>query len=95
MTAKAHDKFRQTKRWKDFRKEQLSKRKLCEVCGLPVNKRANLHHRYPEEYENLKPGFFVVCHSYCHDYFHYLAQWKDRSRIDERLLSLLDYFLPR
>ena len=73
----AHDKFRTSKRWLDFRLNFIARHaNTCEFCGKKYTKTAclNVHHKYycttQEEYENLEESRFMLLCRECHTFIH-------------------------
>lgn len=74
-----HTRFRQSKRWKEFRIRILIERDVrCEACGQRYtgkNKRQlQVHHRKPNAYEHLNSDDFAVLCSMCHKEVEKLAK---------------------
>ena len=58
--------FRQSKRWKEFRRQLIKDRgPICELCGAK-SKKINVHHKDPDHYEDLTPSKFVLLCPQCH-----------------------------
>ena len=55
------NKFRASKVWKEFRKKILIERNYtCEIGGLKMKKKLNLHHMDEANYTDLKKNKFAV-----------------------------------
>ena len=76
-------KFRQSKRWKQFRLDMIFRTKCtCELCGTQYGtgkkytqacKQLQVHHLRPLEYDFLRPTLFKVVCSSCHDLIERMA----------------------
>lgn len=67
MTSAEHTKFRSTSRWREFRSRLLEERGYrCACCGIKKKKGLQIHHKDPDQYEDLTSEKFVILCSDCH-----------------------------
>ena len=67
MTSAEHAKFRSTTRWREFRTHLLENRGYCcACCGIKKKKGLQIHHKDPDQYDDLTPEKFVILCSDCH-----------------------------
>lgn len=87
---KAKNKFRSSKKWKDFRDKKRKEQKLDPVTGAKLTRMANLHHLDLDEakYEDLSnEDNFIFLNQATHKVVHYFflkskpTEW--RKRIEE------------
>lgn len=101
MTSKEKTTFRQTVAWKRFREELLRTRGLkCQLSGVKLTlKTAQVHHIFPDEYDNLDPARFAVLSPSMHDFVESIAPivWGNRTSVpnQESLLAWCGWCLPR
>ena len=86
--------FRDSKKWKDFRKKKMKEQKVDIITGSKLQGRWNLHHCDLREknYEDLShEDWFTCLNSATHDAVHFLYRYyrKDKT-IMERLTKLLE-----
>lgn len=86
-------KFRNTSKWKKFRKSLKEKRKIDEVTLRPLYKGWNLHHMIldPKKYEDLtNEDNFATLNSNTHDIIHFLFNYYKN---DPTILDRIEYIL--
>lgn len=86
-------KFRNTSKWKKFRKSLKEKRKIDEVTLRPLYKGWNLHHMIldPKKYEDLtNEDNFATLNSNTHDIIHFLFNYYKN---DPSILDRIEYIL--
>lgn len=75
-TSQEKNAFRRTVAWIKFRMSLLKVRKArCELCGS-IKKSAkalDLHHVFPDEYDNLDPNKFKFLCTTCHEFIEFIA----------------------
>ena len=84
---KAKRNFRQTKRWKEFRKEMKIKCGGVDlITGHKLRKGFQVHHRNLDEsqYQNLREDWFICINNQTHEFLHWLYRYyvKDEAIID-------------
>lgn len=84
-------KFRNSKKWKDFRNKMREKQKVDPITGQKLTKCFNLHHMFltdkEEEYTDISnENNFVCLNNYSHKCIHFICNRKDWRR---RLLNLI------
>ena len=81
--------FRNSKKWKDFKREMKSKCAGIDAVTLhKLRKGYNLHHRNLDEkqYENLRGDWFLCCNNLTHKVIHWLwTYYKTDPAIIDRL----------
>lgn len=93
-------KFRDSKEWKDFRKELKDKQKVDPITRSPLNTKANCHHLdlREEHYTNLTdPSRYIMCNKRTHTMIHWgFNIWKKygESFFDSlrRIFELMDKY---
>jgi hypothetical protein len=93
MTSQEKNKFRRSKIWKDFVKE--NKKTHCDFCGGIVKEGGGCcHHHDPENYTFLNPDMFSWLHrKSCHIFIELFHKKKD---LKEPLKSIIDkYFVQK
>ena len=98
ISSEQKTKFRTLKVWKDFRKKMIeASGKKCQCCGVK-NGKLQIHHKYPNHYDDLTPEKFVVICSSCHRTIEQLykrVHAKKKTLIREELwIALYGDFLP-
>ena len=89
---KAKKKFRDSKRWKDFRRQMYEQSgRECAVTGYTLTKLWQLHHMSldEEQYENLKPENFVCLSWNMHKVVHALFVKSKPREWRKRVLNLI------
>lgn len=89
---KSKKKFRDSKRWKDFRRQMYEQSgRECAVTGNKLTKLWQLHHMYmaEEHYENLKPENFVCLSWNMHKVVHALFVKSKPREWRKRVLNLI------
>ena len=92
LASKHKSKFRQTSKWKNFRKYMGNKYKTDFITGKPLLSGWQLHHlnMKDQDYEKLNEDDFVclnrTTHKVAHFFFRY-SNWRDCIR---RLFSVLE-----
>lgn len=99
-TQKKKRNFRDSKKWKDFRKKKaLEQKGLCGLSKRKLTGRYNLHHKCldPNKYEDLSdPTRFICLNKRQHDLIHDLYYgWTKYGKWDyiDRLIALLTEML--
>ena len=86
--------FRQSKKWKDFRHEMnVLQNGKDPITNKKLYKMANVHHMdlNPDNYENLEQDHFVMVNSQTHDALHWAYKYyKDDPDFLERFKFYLD-----
>lgn len=96
ISGKEKTEFRKTKVWKDFRLLLLKERGFrCECCGIQRLKGLNIHHIFPEDYDNLDPTKYAVLCSSCHEEVSRLERIKHYENYNEEWLSLFGRFVGK
>ena len=88
---KAKQKFRSTKKWKDFKSELRKKQKVDPVTGAKLTRMANCHHKDLDEshYEDLSnEDNFVFLNKMTHDVVHFFFSRKFPTRWRERIKNI-------
>jgi hypothetical protein len=91
MTTLEKNRFRRTKVWKDFVKE--NEKQYCDFCGGIVREGEGcLHHKNPDDYTDLNPDNFSWLHrKSCHIFIELFHRKKN---LKEPLKSVIgQYFL--
>jgi len=90
LDQKSRTKFRQSGKWKKFRKIMLSRvNNRCEICGIYHKKGLNVHHHNPHEYDNLNiQDFSVLCKSCHREVERLLSRTSNRVDIDKYISNL-------
>lgn len=89
---KAKKKFRDSKRWKDFRRQMYEQSgRECAVTGYKLTKLWQLHHMSLDEehYENLNPENFVCLSWNMHKVVHALFVKSKPKEWRKRVLNLI------
>ena len=89
---KSKKKFRDTKRWKDFRRQMYEQSgRECAVTGNKLTRLWQLHHMdmAEEHYENLKPENFVCLSWNMHKVVHALFVKSKPREWRKRVLNLI------
>jgi len=100
MTSKEKIKFRQSKKWKNFRLQFINFKDLtCELCGTVYKgkrcKMLQLHHLDPDNYTDLDRNKFKLICAPCHDLIERMTiklSWGDRAK---EWAELLKDFIPK
>lgn len=90
---KAH--FRESQKWKDFRKALIERDKIDYITKSKLNARANCHHldMSSENYEDLShPENFVMLNKRTHTMLHMLFTYYKK---DPEILDRIKYLLDR
>jgi 5-methylcytosine-specific restriction endonuclease McrA len=86
--------YRKTKEWKAFRLSILKERNYkCECCGVSKKSGLQIHHIFPEEYDNLEPERFAVLCSSCHKEVSRMERLKHYENYDQQWLSFYGRFV--
>jgi len=85
----SRDMFRETSHWKRFINGLKEKNRRCEFCSCNSSK-INIHHLYPDSYDDLRKELFVKLDYRCHTMIHALSRRKDRSSVPEYFLRFLE-----
>lgn len=86
-------KFRQSTKWKDFRKEMKQKNKVDFLTQKPLYSGWNLHHLDLNEanYEKIENEENFCClNRLSHEFIHWLFRYKDWREILKRIYELLE-----
>lgn len=85
-------KFRNSKKWKEFRKKMREKQKVDPITGQKLNRSANLHHMLLTDEESIYTDIsnednFLFVNKFSHDCMHFFCRkdWR------KRLLNLIFY----
>ena len=92
MDANERAKFRQTKKWKDFRKDLISKQKIDPLTLSKLTKQCNIHHYCldSEQYDNIDDKRCVALNMKTHDTLHFIYNiYKKDKDVIKRLTKLL------
>lgn len=93
-TQKAKTKFRNSKRWKEYRHQKnVEQHGIDPITKSKLRKGCNLHHLNlsVEDYENLdNPANFVLLNHNTHECLHFLFTYYKK---DEEVLTRLKYYL--
>jgi len=91
---KSKTKFRQSRPWKDFKKEKyIESGKTDFITGHKLRKMWQLHHRNLDEkkYQNLRGDWFLCCNNLTHKVIHWLwTYYKKDPQIIDRLKSEME-----
>lgn len=89
--SKAKSKFRQSSKWKSWRKYLKGKRKVDEITGAPLYKGWQCHHldMRPENYEDLREEKFICVNRQTHQMIHWLFRYRDWKRVLFKLSKLM------
>lgn len=85
--------FRQTKTWKSFRHEIISRDKKDCITGKKLLKGCECHHidLDPDHYRNLDPDNFIALNKQTHKFLHWLyGYYKTDKNIIVRLAQVLE-----
>lgn len=85
--------FRQTKTWKSFRHEIISKQKKDYITGRKLLKGCECHHMdlNPDHYKNLEEKNFVALNKQSHKFIHWLyGYYENDPDIIVRLTEILE-----
>ncbi|OQY40937.1 MAG: hypothetical protein B6229_00440 [Spirochaetaceae bacterium 4572_7] len=92
MNSKEKKKFRQTKKWKEFRKVMLEKVDYkCQMCSIKKKKGLHIHHINEEAYGKETSSDVVVLCSLCHREIERLLKRKEFD-INIYILQLKNYY---
>jgi hypothetical protein len=100
MNGKEKTAFRRSKKWLDFRAQEIKRRGLkCELLGMKLyRKTAQLHHLKPSEYDLLIPENFKLLSPFSHQLVEFLAPLLrgNTTKVPriELLLAWIGEFLP-
>ena len=91
MNAQERKRFRQTKRWLEFRKKLMEKQKTDPITGNRLSKTANCHHENldHEQYTDLTEENFVMLNKESHDCVHFLFLKSDPKAWRRRIRGLI------
>lgn len=89
---KHKSKFRQTSKWKNWRKYLKGKRKVDAVTGKPLLKGWNLHHcdMNDAHYENLVEDNFECLNKASHEMIHWLFRYKNWRELLTNIYRILE-----
>lgn len=85
--------FRQTKTWKSFRHEIISRDKNDCITGRKLLKGAEVHHEdlNPEHYKNLDADNFIALNKQTHKFLHWIYNYYKTDRnVIVRLVRVLE-----
>jgi len=100
MKNNSHSRFRTTVAWKKFRMVFVPlHNSRCDCCGVH-KKGLQIHHLFPDDYENLDPARFALLCSDCHSMVEKLAKRLNGKKAHTILnlpqwLALYGPFLPQ
>lgn len=81
----SHIDFRNTDEWKNYRLYRYNKDKVDYLTGEPLKENFNLHHLYPDKYEELKDENFICLnpesHAFVHNYIYNPKIWERMNAI--------------
>ena len=91
---KSKRKFRQTKRWKEFKQKMKTEAgKVDAITGKKLYRSWQLHHQNlnEKEYQNLRPEWFLCVNNLTHKVIHWLYVYyvKDPAIIDRLKAEML------
>ena len=89
---KEYNSFRQSKAWKDFRKQLITKQKTCALTGRKLLKGAHCHHMdmNKDNYKDLSnEEHFIMLNKQSHDIVHFF-HGKDWRTYIENLTKILE-----
>ena len=91
MNTKDRQKFRSTKRWKEFRKQLMDKQRKDGITGNPLTPTANCHHCLLdyERYTELDEENFVMLNKESHDAVHFFFLKSKPREWRKRVLNLI------
>ena len=91
MNAQERKRFRQTKRWLEFRKKLMEKQKTDPITGNKLSKTANCHHENldHEQYTDLIEENFVMLNKESHSCVHLLFLKSDPKAWRKRIKGLI------
>jgi 5-methylcytosine-specific restriction endonuclease McrA len=82
VDGKEKSKYRQTKKWKDFRKRILKERDYtCEICDTRKKKGMHIHHYDESTYGNETSEDVLVSCSTCHKLIEWLLS-RTKNKVD-------------
>ena len=91
VTQKDKRRFRDSKRWKEFRQRLKGERKVCEITGSKLTKLFQVHHMdlNEEHYEDLNPDNFSCLSWNMHKVVHALFVKSKPRAWRSRVLNLI------
>jgi hypothetical protein len=91
MNSQERKRFRQTKRWLEFRKRLIEEQKTDPITGNRLSKTANCHHKLLDydRYTDLTEENFVILNKNSHDCVHFLFLKSDPRAWRKRILALI------
>ena len=89
--SKFKSQFRQTSRWKSFRKKMKAKCKVDAVTTKPLLKGFQVHHMdlNPNHYTNLVDDNFCCLNRQSHEFIHWLYRYKNWREILKNIYIIL------
>ena len=90
---KTKQKFRASKKWKDFRAKKRKEQEKDPITGAKLGKMANLHHCDLDEahYEDISnEDNFVFLNKMSHSVVHFFFSRKDPKRWRSRILNIIN-----
>lgn len=89
---KTKQKFRASKKWKEFRKKKMNEQKFDPITGAKLGKTCNCHHCDLDEshYEDISNADNFIClNKLSHDTIHFLFSRKDPKRWRKRIINII------
>ena len=90
---KTKQKFRASKKWKDFRAKKRKEQEKDPITGAKLGKTCNCHHMDLDEnhYEDLSnEDNFICMNKMSHDVIHFIFSRKDPKRWRQRILNIIN-----